>query len=148
MHLSIDDKMIKSTRDKVNGGKTPYIVSAFLSDIDLSIGQLKVDDKSNEIATIPELIKLIDIKDKVITIDAIGTKKDICNLVTSKEKKEHFVLKAKDKPKNLKDDIKTYFDLGLKDDSLDIVIGETNWEKDQGILEKRKYFNIKRPKSL
>ena len=148
MHLSIDDKMIKSTRDKVNGGNTPYIVSAFLSDIDLSIGQLKVDDKSNETATIPELIKLIDIKDKVITIDAIGTKKDICNLVTSKEKKEHFVLKAKDNPKNLKDDIKTYFDLGLKDDSLDIVIGETNWEKDQGILEKRKYFNIKRPKSL
>lgn len=148
MHLSIDDKMIKSTRDKVNGGNTPYIVSAFLSDIDLSIGQLKVDDKSNEIATIPELIKLIDIKDKVITIDAICPKKDICNLVTSKEKKEHFVLKAKDNPKNLKDDIKTYFDLGLKDDSLDIVIGETNWEKDQGILEKRKYFNIKRPKSL
>ena len=148
MHLSIDDKMIKSTRDKVNGGNTPYIVSAFLSDIDLSIGQLKVDDKSNEIATILELIKLIDIKDKVITIDAIGTKKDICNLVTSKEKKEHFVLRAKDNPKNLKDDIKTYFDLGLKDDSLDIVIGETNWEKDQGILEKRKYFNIKRPKSL
>ena len=107
-----------------------------------------MDDKSNEIATILELIKLIDIKDKVITIDAIGTKKDICNLVTSKEKKEHFVLKAKDNPKNLKDDIKTYFDLGLKDDSLDIVIGETNWEKDQGILEKRKYFNIKRPKSL
>ena len=148
MHLSIDDKMIKSTRDKVNGGNTPYIVSAFLSDIDLSIGQLKVDDKSNEIATILELIKVIDIKDKVIIFDAIGTKKDICNLVTSKEKKEHFVLKAKDNPKNLKDDIKTYFDLGLKDDSLDIVIGETNWEKDQGILEKRKYFNIKRPKSL
>ena len=94
MHLSIDDKMIKSTRDKVNGGNTPYIVSAFLSDIDLSIGQLKVDDKSNEIATIPELIKLIDIKDKVITIDAIGTKKDICNLVTSKEKKRTFCFKS------------------------------------------------------
>ena len=40
----------------------------------------------------------------------------------------------------MKDDIKTYFDLGLKDDSLDIAIGETNWEKDHGRLEKRKYY--------
>ena len=140
MHLSIDGKAIKSARDKVNGGNTPYIVSAFLSDIGLSIGQLKVDDKSNEITAIPELIELIDIKDKVITIDAIGTQEDICNLITSKEKKGHFILKVKDNQKDLKDDIKTYFDLGLKEDSLDIAIDETNWEKDHGRLEKRKYY--------
>ena len=52
--LSIDDKTIKSATDKVNGGNTPYIVSAFLSDIGISVGQDKVDDKSNEITAIPE----------------------------------------------------------------------------------------------
>ena len=136
MHLSIDSKAIKSARDKVNSGNTSYIVSAFLNDIGLSIGQLKVDDKSNEITAIPELIKLIYIKDKVITIDVIGAQEDICNLITSKEKKGHLILKVKDNQKDLKDDIKTYFDLKLKKDSLDISIGETNWEKDHRRLEK------------
>ena len=58
MHISIDGKAVKSARDKINGGNTPYIVSGFLSDIGISIGQVKVDDKSNEITAIPELINL------------------------------------------------------------------------------------------
>ena len=82
IHLSIDGKAVKSARDKINGGNTPYIVSAFLSDIGISIGQVKVDDKSNEITAIPELIELLDIENKIITIDAIGTQEDICNLIT------------------------------------------------------------------
>ena len=116
LHISIDGTAIKSARDKINGGNTPYIVSAFLSDIDISIGQVKVDDKSNEITAIPELIKLLDIEGKIITIDAIGTQEEICNLITSKDKKGDYILKVKDNQKDLKEDIKTYFDLGLKRD--------------------------------
>ena len=48
LHISIDGKAIKSAKDKINGGNTPYIVSAFLSDIGISIGQVKVDDKSEK----------------------------------------------------------------------------------------------------
>lgn len=139
-HLSIDGKAIKSARDKINGGNTPYIVSAFLSDIGISIGQLKVDDKSNEITAIPELIELLDIEDKIITIDAIGTQEDICNLITSKDKKGDYILKVKDNQKDLKDDIKTYFDLGLKRDDTSIAIWETNYEKNHGRIEKRIYY--------
>lgn len=97
LHLSIDGKAIKSARDKINGGNTPYIVSAFLSDIGISIGQVKVDDKTNEITAIPELIELLDIEGKIITIDAIGTQENICNLITSKDKKGDYILKIKDK---------------------------------------------------
>ena len=50
-----------------------------MCDIGLSIGQVKVDDKSNEITAIPELLDLIDVKGKIITIDAIGTQEDIAN---------------------------------------------------------------------
>ena len=114
LHLSIDGKAVKSARDAINGGNTPYIVSAFLSDIGLSVGQVKVDNKSNEITAIPELIKLLDIENKIITIDAIGTQENICNLITSKEKKGDFILKVKDNQKDLKDDIQTFFNLGLK----------------------------------
>lgn len=140
IHISIDGKAVKSARDKINGGNTPYIVSAFLSDICLSIGQVKVDDKSNEITAIPELINLLDIENKIITIDAIGTQEDICNLITSKEKKGEYILKVKDNQKDLKDDIKTYFDLGLKRDDSSIAIWENDYEKDHGRIEKRTYY--------
>ena len=140
IHMSIDGKAIKSARDAINGGNTPYIVSAFLSDIGISVGQVKVNDKSNEITAIPELINILDIKGKIITIDAIGTQEDICNLITSNEKKGNYILKVKDNQKDLKDDIKTYFDLELKKDDSDIAIWETDWEKDHGRLEKRTYY--------
>ena len=140
VHLSIDGKAIKSARDKINGGNTPYIVSGFLADIGISIGQVKVDDKSNEITAIPDLIKILDIEGKIITIDAIGTQEDICNLITSKDKKGDYILKVKDNQKDLKDDIKTYFDLGLKRDDTNIAIWETNYEKDHGRIEKRIYY--------
>lgn len=138
--LSIDGKAIKSARDKINNGNVPYIVSAFLSDIGISVGQIKVDDKSNEITAIPELIKLLDIEGKIITIDAIGTQEDICNLITSKDKKGDFILKVKNNQKDLLNDIKTYFNLGLKRDDSNIAIWETDWEKDHGRFEKRKYY--------
>ena len=140
LHVSIDGKAVKSARDKINGGNTPYIVSAFLSDIGISIGQVKVDDKSNEITAIPELIDLLDIEGKIITIDAIGTQENICNLITSKNKKGNYILKVKDNQKDLKDDIKTYFNLGLKRDDTNIAIWETDYEKDHGRIEKRTYY--------
>ena len=140
LHVSIDGKAVKSARDKINGGNTPYIVSAFLSDIGISIGQVKVDDKSNEITAIPKLIDLLDIEGKIITIDAIGTQENICNLITSKSKKGNYILKVKDNQKDLKDDIKTYFNLGLKRDDTNIAIWETDYEKDHGRIEKRTYY--------
>lgn len=139
-HLSVDGKDVKSARDAINGGNTPYIVSAFLSDIGLSVGQVKVDDKSNEITVIPELLELLDIKNKIITIDAIGTQEDICNQITSDEKKGDFILKVKDNQKDLKDDIQTYFNLGLKRDDTEIAIWETDYEKDHGRIKKRIYY--------
>ena len=140
LHISIDGKAIKSARDAINGGNTPYIVSGFLSDIGISIGQVKVDDKSNEITAIPELLELLDIQGKIITIDAIGTQENTCNLITNKEKKGDYILKVKDNQKDLKDDIKTYFDLGIKRDDTNIIIWDTDYEKDHGRIEKRVYY--------
>ena len=140
LHISIDGKAIKSARDAINGGNTPYIVSGFLSDIGISIGQVKVDDKSNEITAIPELLELLDIQGKIITIDAIGTQENICNLITNKDKKGDYILKVKDNQKDLKDDIKTYFDLGIKRDDTNIIIWDTDYEKDHGRIEKRVYY--------
>ena len=139
LHVAIDGKAIKSARDKVNNGNIPYILSGFLCDVGISIGQIKVDDKSNEITAIPNLLDLIDIKGKIITIDAIGAQEEIANKIVY-EKKAAYILKVKDNQKDLKDDIKTYFDLELKRDSTEIDILETNFEKNHGRIEKRTYY--------
>lgn len=136
--ISIDGKAIKSATDKINGGNIPYIVSAFLGDIGLSIGQVKVDDKSNEITAIPDLLDLIDIKDSTITIDAIGTQEEIVKKIVSKG--GHYVLKAKDNQKELRKNIKKYFEkqnnlYGNKEIKYLKTIG-----KDHGRSELREYF--------
>jgi len=135
--LSIDGKAIKSAINKINGGNTPYIVSAFLGDIGLSIGQVKVKDKTNEITAIPALLDLIDIKGKIVTIDAIGTQEEIANKIII-DKKADYILKVKKNQKDLLDDVKTYFTLGLRRDSTDIAIVDT-YDKDHGRIEHRKY---------
>lgn len=84
-NISIDGKAIRSAVDKVNGGNIPYIVSAFVGEIGLSIGQVKVEDKSNEIKAIPELLDLLDIEGATITIDAIGTQEEIVNKIVEKK---------------------------------------------------------------
>lgn len=95
--ISIDGKAVRSATDKKSKGNIPYIVSAFLGDIGLSIGQIKVDDKTNEITAIPDLLDLLEIKGATITIDAIGTQEKIVNKIV--EKGAHYVLKAKDNQK-------------------------------------------------
>lgn len=133
--VSIDGKAIKSAKDKINGKNTPYIVSAFLSEVGISIGEIKVEEKSNEKKSIPKLLDLIDIKGLTVTIDAIGTQVDIIDKII--EKKAHFVLKVKDNQKDLKDDIKTFFNL---EKEVSIVSKSTDFEKDHGRIEHRDYF--------
>ena len=87
----MDGKAIKSATDKVNNGNIPYIVSAFSEELGLSIGQVKVDDRSNEITAIPDLLDLIEIKDCIVTIDAIGTQKEIVSKIVN-DKHAHYWL--------------------------------------------------------
>ena len=136
--IAIDGKAIKSATQKVNNGNIPYIISAFLTDIGISIGQIKIENKSNEITTILDLLDLIDIKNKVVTIDAIGTQEKIVNKIV--ENKGNYVLKAKNNQQTLKDDIKTFFELEDKENNLDIAFYETDFEKNHGRIEKRKYY--------
>ena len=134
MTLAIDGKAVKSATDKINGGNVPYIVSGFLSGLGFSIGQVKVNKKSNEITAIPELLNLINIKNLIITMDAMGTHEKIANQIVANE--GHYILKVKGNQEELMDNIKTYFDLE-KDG---FTTFETGYEKDHGRIEKRKYF--------
>lgn len=137
-YLAIDGKAIRSAIDKVNNGNVPYIVSAFLTDIGISVGEVKTDEKSNEIKAIPELLEILDIKDKIITIDAIGTQEKIVEKII--ENKGTYVLKVKRNQEELLDDIKTYFDMEYSENNLNIAYSDTKYEKNHGRIEKRQYY--------
>ena len=136
--ISIDGKAIKSATDKINNGNIPYIVSAFIGEIGLSMGEVKVDDKSNEITAIPELLDLLDIEGATITIDAIGTQEDIVNKIVNKG--GHYVLPVEDNQRILKKEIKSKFDsynnlLGNPE-----VFHKSTVDKDHGRIEEREYY--------
>lgn len=136
--ISIDGKAIRAATDKINGGNIPYIVSAFLGDVGISIGQVKVDDKSNEITAIPDLLDLIDITDATITIDAIGTQEEIANKIVHNG--GHYVLKVKDNQKTLLKDIRKYFDKQYNLYGNNKIKHYKTVEKDHGRGEIREYF--------
>ena len=92
--IPIDGKTKKNATDKVNNGNIPYIVSAFCQDLSISIGQVEVDDKSNKITAIPDLLDLIDIENCIVTIDAVSTQKNIVEKIVN-EKKAHYCLSVK-----------------------------------------------------
>lgn len=82
--VSIDGKSMRDTREY--GSKSiVHMVSAWASDNHIALGQLKVDEKSNEITAIPKLLDLLDIKGCIVTIDAMGCQKDIVSAIFGKE---------------------------------------------------------------
>jgi predicted transposase YbfD/YdcC len=140
--IAIDGKAVRSARDKINGGNTPYILSAYLSEIGISLGQVEVGKKSNEIKSIPELLQLLDIKGCYITIDAMGTQESITRKIISLG--GHFVLKVKDNQEILKHDLESYFAENIEaydlDKCTDIKIKTTDFEKNHGREEYREYY--------
>ncbi len=75
--LPVDGKTARRSHDRQNGLGALHSVSVWASEFGLSLGQVACADKSNEITAIPQLLRLVDIKGAIITIDAMGTQKAI-----------------------------------------------------------------------
>ena len=112
--IIIDGKAIRGATEKCTNGNIPYIVSAYLANLGISIGQVKVEDKSNEITAIPELLNLLDIDGCVITIDAIGTQTKIMDKII--EKGSNFVLPIKMNNKGMNKEIVEFFEDSVEKD--------------------------------
>lgn len=83
--LAVDGKSARRSHDRKNGLGPLHAVSVWASDFGLSLGQLACAEKSNEITAIPELLRLVDIKGSIITIDAMGTQKAIAEQIVEGE---------------------------------------------------------------
>ncbi len=79
--IAIDGKTLRHSYDKSRRRGAIHVISAFSTMHSLVIGQIKTDEKSNEITAIPELLNMLDIKGKIITTDAMGCQKDIAEKI-------------------------------------------------------------------
>ena len=79
--IAIDGKTMRGTAEKCSGKKGIHIVSAWCSKNNLVLGQVKTEEKSNEITAISELLDLLFIKGSIVTIDAMGCQKDIARKI-------------------------------------------------------------------
>jgi len=129
--IALDGKTSRGSRD---GDASPlHLVSAFATQARLVLGQTAVAEKSNEITAIPELLDLLDIKGHIITIDAMGTQKDIATKIV--ERGADYVLALKGNQSTLHDDVRLFFE-HTPSDMLPATHEET--DKGHGRIEVRK----------
>ncbi len=110
--IAIDGKTLRRSHDKAGDKKAIHMISAWASSNQVVLGQLKTEEKSNEITAIPHLLKLIEISGCIITIDAMGAQKKIAKTIV--DKGANYILSLKENQKTLFNDVVLFFD-GMED---------------------------------
>lgn len=145
--INIDGKQLRGSKDKGLGKRAIYMVSAWAEENELVLGQRKVDEKSNEITAIPELLKLLALSGCIVTIDAIGTQTNIAKTIVEAE--ADYVLSVKENQGHLFEDISVLFavdqEQNFKYSSLEYA-QTTN--KDHGRIEVRECWSTSNPEYL
>lgn len=106
--IALDGKQLRRSHDKSGGKAAIHMVSAWATQNRLVLGQVKVDEKSNEITAIPELLRRLDISGCLITIDAMGCQVDIAELII--EQGGDYLFSLKGNQNNLHEDVILLFD--------------------------------------
>ncbi len=135
--VNIDGKNLRGSKSSVNGKKALNVVSAWASEQSVVLGQVKCQDKSNEITAIPELLQILELKGCIVTIDAIGCQKQIVKQIALKE--ADYVISLKGNQGTLHKEVKDYLDwaerIKFKEIEFDYC---STLEKGHGRIEKRR----------
>ena len=138
-HVAIDGKTLRRSFDRAADKGAIHMVSAWASANGLVLGQLKIDDKSNEITAIPYLLGLLELDGATVTIDAMGCQKEIARTIA--EQGADYVLALKDNHATLHGEVELLFDAltttGLTDVSCDY---DQSVDADHGRIETRRYW--------
>lgn len=128
--IAFDGKTMRGSKQE--DGRGVHVLSAFLTDEQIVLGEIICDEKSNEITAIPELLDMINVEKSIVTIDAMGTQTKIAEKII--EKKADYCLALKGNQSNLHDDVRLYFETEK------IERTTSSREKGHGRIEKREYF--------
>jgi predicted transposase YbfD/YdcC len=143
--LAVDGKTNRRSHDRKNGLGALHSVSVWASEFGLSLGQVACAEKSNEITAIPEVLRLVDIKGAIITIDAMGTQKGIAAQIIDGE--GDYVLALKGNQESLHQAAIEYIDEQLEGD-LKGAREYVTTEKGHGREETRTYLQLPAPADL
>ena len=136
--VAIDGKTLRRSYDKASGKSAIHMVSAWATANQISLGQVVVDAKSNEITAIPKLLEILEISGCIVTIDAMGCQTAIAEAIVAK--KADYVLAVKENQPTLSAGIEAHFLDHLDDDFARVKVSrhETN-ERGHGRDEHRTY---------
>jgi len=135
MTVSFDGKTIRSTGKMDSYDKPLHIVSVHVADLAITIGQKTIDEKSNEIPAMRELLKLLDIEGCMVVADALNCQKETAEAVIKSG--ADYLLNVKDNHKELKECISDYVSDDVLRDKMD---NHTLIEKGRGRIEERTAF--------
>ena len=137
--VAIDGKSLRRSVDRAKGKGPIHMVSAWAQQNRLVLGQLKVDEKSNEVTAIPELLRALKLAGCIVTIDAMGTQTKIASEIIAA--KANYVLALKANQGTLHEEVKTFLEDAKAEGFPDIAHGflETA-ETAHGRVEGRKYW--------
>lgn len=105
--INIDGKTARGSYDREQSLKALHTVSAWASEHHLVLAQQRVESKSNEITAIPELLNLLDIKGAIITLDAMGTQRNIADQII--DQGGDYILALKGNQSTLHNQVKAFF---------------------------------------
>ena len=145
--FAVDGKTSRRSHDRKKGLGALHAVSVWASEFGLSLGQVACADQSNEITAIPVLLRLVDIKGTIITIDAMGTQKAIAEQIV--DNGADYVLALKGNQETLHQEVMDYIEEQAKNDFADVkarrhITHETGHGRD----EIRSYLQLPAPEEL
>lgn len=139
--IAVDGKTLRRSADHANEGTPFHLVSAWVSDLGISMGQIAVGDKSNEIVAIPRLLRTMHLKGAIVSIDAMGCQKRIAAQI--RRQGGDYVLAVKKNHPGLYSQIEDFFSTAEKLDYENVEYERyETLEKDHGRIEKRVYILV------
>jgi predicted transposase YbfD/YdcC len=145
--VAIDGKTLRGSFDAAAGKSPLHLVSAWACAARLTLGQVAVDAKSNEITAIPLLLELLDLKGCIVTLDAMGCQREIVNAV--REQEADYVITLKANQGTLYDDVSAFF-IGCLDD--DFAGVEHRYlrtvDEGHGRHDVRHYYTLEVPEAI
>lgn len=144
--VALDGKALRLAMEKGKG--IPYIVSAWAQENRLVLGQLKVNEKSNEITAVPELLRALELKGCIVTLDAMGCQKKIAGEIV--DAGADYVLALKGNHETVHEEVQTFLDAAIQRDADRRASGQSpvdkldyyaTVEKSHGRIETRRYWH-------
>lgn len=145
--IAFDGKTARGSKGRTEIGSPLHIVSAWASEQHLTLGQVTVDSKSNEITAIPELLALLDLHGALVTIDALGCQKQIARQIIDQQ--GDYCLAVKENQPHLYEDLEDHFQkcvVGISK-KVEVEYHDTS-ERAHGHTDERAYFTTPVPENL